>query len=352
MIVAFVVLAIVLLLVIEFTLSKKLVVNIFYKSNLDKGIAEPGEPITLISEVSNYNKIFVPFLRLREYIPAEATLIDDKMRVFSGTFWDVLEKTLSIKRKERLTKFESFSVDKRGRYSFGDYEVSVGDIFGLQESRVSGAVPHEFVVIPRRAEDRHLKDVVEGFIGDISVRRFIMEDPVLTIGFNEYTGREPMKDISWTRTASRGQLMVKNYDHTTDINVTVMLNLDILNENDFEESLSVTRMVIESLESKKIPYAFRTNGVLYTRTGHLEYAPKGLGDAHVKEILYALATANTGRIYSFNTLVNRVLREKKDKSNYFLITGALSGSDEAALQRLQKSTDGEVAVITVDGVKS
>ena len=44
-------------------------------------------------------------------------------------------------------------------------------------------------------------DVLSGFLGDVSVRRFIYEDPVLTTGFREYTGREPMKHISWTQSA-------------------------------------------------------------------------------------------------------------------------------------------------------
>ncbi len=75
-----------------------------------------------------------------------------------------------------------------------------------------------------------------GVIGDISVNRFIFEDPMLTVGFSEYTGREPMRDISWTQSARLGRMMVKNYDHTVDLSVTILLNVQsVLNVFEDEE---------------------------------------------------------------------------------------------------------------------
>ena len=53
--------------------------------------------------------------------------------------------------------------------------------------------------MPRRAASPSFDMLLGGMIGDISVNRFIFEDPMLTIGFSDYTGREPMRDISWTR---------------------------------------------------------------------------------------------------------------------------------------------------------
>ena len=45
-------------------------------------------------------------------------------------------------------------------------------------------------------------------------------------GFRDYTGREPMKQISFTATARTGRMMVKQFDHTLDVTVSVVLNLD------------------------------------------------------------------------------------------------------------------------------
>ena len=72
------------------------------------------------------------------------------------------------------------------------------------------------------------------------------------------------------------------------------------------------KTLVEKLENAKIPYAFRTNGMLFGPTGHLEYVPKGLGDNHLKEILFGLATAQDNRAYSFASLVEKVIKERKE----------------------------------------
>ena len=56
------------------------------------------------------------------------------------------------------------------------------------------------------------------------MNRFIMEDPVLRLGYRDYTGREPIKQISWTQTARMGRMMVSCQDYTVERTVTVMLN--------------------------------------------------------------------------------------------------------------------------------
>lgn len=342
--------AIVVILILEYSLAKRLVPYVVYKSKLEKSLFEPGEKIEMTSDILNYNKILVPFVRIREYLPPEIDILSDTRDVYVGTLWQTIEKTITIKAKERLSRHEVFSLHRRGTYNFGDYEISVGDIFGLRESTVFGTIPHTVYIMPERAENQELKEIVEGFIGDISVRRFIMEDPILTIGFNDYTGREPMKDISWIRTAVANKLQVKKYDYTTDINVTVMLNCDGLGEEELEECYSITRMVVEKLENAKIPYAFRTNGMLFGPTGHLEYVPKGLGDNHLKEILFGLATAQDNRAYSFASLVEKVIKERKQNENYFLITRRLDKEGQAAFSKLQRSCDGEIGIITAGGM--
>ncbi|MCR5374907.1 MAG: DUF58 domain-containing protein [Lachnospiraceae bacterium] len=341
--------AIVVILILEYTLAKKLVPYVVYKSVLDKSLFEPGEEIEMTSEILNYNKVLVPFVRVREYLPPNIEILSDTRDVYTGTLWQTIEKTVTIKAKERLSRREVFKLHKRGIYSFGEYEVSVGDIFGLRETTVFGSIPHSVYIMPERAENQDLKEIVEGFIGDISVRRFIMEDPILTIGFNDYTGREPMRDISWIRTAVANKLQVKKYDYTTDINVTVMLNCDGVGDEELEECYRITRMVVEKLESAKIPYAFRTNGMLFGPTGHMQYVPKGLGDNHLREILFGLATAQLGRAYSFPSLVEKVIKERKQNENYFLITRVLDKEGQAAFGRLQRSCDGEIGLITARG---
>ena len=346
MIIAIIAIAVILILISEYTLSRGLLPYVVYKSSVEKALYEPGEVIEIVSEISNYNKVRVPFVRIREWLTVEADLLEGANDAYTGSLWHAVEKTFSIKAKEKLIKRAYFSLSKRGRYSFGEYEISVGDVFGFRESTAMGTIPHEILIMPERAKERKLQEIVQGFIGDISVRRFIMEDPILIMGFNDYTGHEPMKDISWIRTAVANKLQVKKYDYTTDINVTVMLNCDGEGDEDLEECYRITRMVVEELEKARIPYAFRTNGMLFGPTGRIEYVPKGLGETHLKEILFGLATAHMTRVYSFDSLVSKVIKERKQSENYFLITRKLDAKAEEAFKRLQQTCDGRIGVIT------
>ncbi|MCR5345163.1 MAG: DUF58 domain-containing protein [Lachnospiraceae bacterium] len=341
----FSIIVVIVVLVLEYTLSRSFVDNMEYRASIDKVLYEPGEQIVLKSEIRNYNRSIVPFVRLREYIPAESLFEEEDKSVYHGMNWVLVEKTVPMKGREKLTKRELFTLSKRGRYDFGDYQLGAGDIFGWHESTIAGSSPHSIVIMPQRAANCDLIKVVEGFIGDISVQRYIMEDPILTIGFNDYTGREPMKDISWIRTAVANKLQVKKYDHTTDINVTVMLNFDGEGDEDMEECFRITRMVIEQFEEAHIPYGFRTNGFLFGPTGYFEAVPKGLGETHIKEIMFGLATAKLDRVFSFSTLVDKVSGKRKQNENYFIITRELDEAGRQALNRLQKHCTGKIGMI-------
>lgn len=341
----FLILGIALLIYLELQIPQSLIRGLKYKASIDKILYEPGEEIVLRSEVYNYNKSFVPFVRLREYIPAQALLDDDGRGVYYAENWVTVERKVPIRARERLTKNEVFTINSRGRYSFGEYKLGVGDIFGWNEAEILGKGPHSFAVMPERSRNADLSAIVSGFIGDISVMRFIMEDPILTVGFDDYTGREPMKDISWMRTAMAGKLLVKKYDHTGDINVTVLLNCDGDGNEDLEECFRITRMVVEKLEVAHIPYAFKTNGFLFGPVSYVTYVPKGLGEAHLREILYGLSTAIYDRMSSFTTLVDDVLDKREQNENYMVITRELDAAGHAALRKLQRSCDGKIGII-------
>ena len=131
-----------------------------------------------------------------------------------------------------------------------DATLLAGDLLGLSQQQRDIHQFYEIVVLPRRVEAPDLSQALGGFLGDVSVQRFILEDPVLTIGAREYTGHEPMKTISWKHSVRTGRLMVKNFDHTVENCVTVLLNVDGGTDYDtMERCFSLARMAVESIPS-------------------------------------------------------------------------------------------------------
>ena len=235
----------------------------------------------------------------------------------------------------------TFALPRRGVYRGGRYYLETGDFLGFKSRVRSGSIDGDIIVMPRKCEDEKVVQTLGGYIGDISVRRFIIEDPVLTVGFRDYTGQEPMKKISWTQSARTGQLMVKNSDFTVDVNVAVVLNMVSGTAAEKEKSLEIVRTVCEQLEEQRIPYQFISNG----DTGSSE---EGFGRMHLSALMRALGRSELRGFYSFDWLIDRSIRERKHNRSYIVISPPLTEANRASVARLSRYSDQEPCVLEAE----
>lgn len=319
-----------------------------FKGCCSKTLAEPGETVTWSGTVENISRLPIPFVRLMESFPLQAQVKADKAWVDayctqSVTQWYVEEK-MSLKPRQSCTRLVRFSFPRRGLYQIGGYRLSAGDLLGFRELSKNGDW-QDIVIIPERSKNKKNIEALGGFIGDISVRRFILEDPILTIGFRDYTGREPMKSISWTRTATAGSLQVRQYDHTAEQHVMILLNVEGASVDELEELFRLMRTVCELLEQKKIPYGFRTNGNLQGPVGKLFWLAEGLGYRHMNTILYGLGQADGTCFYSFRYLTERTLQHRKSNESYIVVTPPLTDRSTPCIKALEASVGNGVCVL-------
>lgn len=319
-----------------------------YRTRCETPLAEPNQPISLHTEVENSSLFPVLYLRLLTTLPSGAVLHEDpdwmQTHVHARPLETCVEEIGSLLPRRRRISTLRFSLPKRGWYPLGSAAVCVGDFLGLREAVRREEAHSEIVVIPESVETPALLRTLGGFLGDVSVRRFILEDPILTVGFREYTGREPMKSISWPQSARSGRLLVKQYDYTTDWNVTVLLNTAGGSAADLEQCYRLTRTVCQYLERKGVPYSFATNGDLAGPMGFLSQVAEGLGQQHLNTILYGLGRARCRSRFSFGALTDLVLRDRKTEKSYILITPPLTAAGHRIAQRLQ-GTSGSLCLL-------
>ncbi len=319
-----------------------------FRGQADKSLVEPGETVTWSATVENRSRIPIPFVRLVMRFPGHAQLMGHKPQTalrgrLIPSFY--VDEKLSLRPRQSASRQVQFSFSKRGYYSFGDYTLTCGDLLGFRESAKRGQGT-SIVVIPELSRQQASIDALGGFLGDISVRRFILEDPILTIGFRDYTGREPMRAISWTRSATAGSLQVKQFDHTAEQHVVVILNLEGASGPVLEECLRLARTVCEKLEQKKMPYGFRTNGNLPGPVGKIFYMAEGLGERHKNTIFYGLGQADQTCFYSFRYLCQRTLQHRSSNESYIVITPPLEGSALAALRKLENAVGNSLCILS------
>lgn len=213
----------------------------------ERKIVDPEDPFDVVVSVRNMSSHYVPFVKVEEFF-REPIYVQQQDEHISGDAvrgGALFTGTADLRAYQEVQFRIPVAVRERGRYVLGHPELAGGDFLGLREKTKTMEQYREIVVAPREISEPEISQVMGSFLGDLSVRRFLYEDPVLTVGFREYTGREPMKMISWKQSARRGSWMVNQYDYTTEASVMVLLNLDspMLTEERAEWCFSAARTV-------------------------------------------------------------------------------------------------------------
>jgi len=329
--------------------------GIEYDMQLSKQVAEPDEKLHLITIVTNRRRRFLPFLRLNENVP---TGIDVDMELYTESYHDsrsLIRSTVYMMPRQRMTRRTEFSMPMRGRHLFLGAKLNGGDFLGLSENMHQVELERELVVLPKPVESKTVDRLLGGYMGDTSVNRFIMEDPILTLGFREYTGREPMKMISWTQSARSGQMMVKSYDYTVERTVTVMINADTFIFGEFgnemlELTYSIARSVCENLEDQRIPYSVITNVTTQGMSDGFGEVNDGLGRAHLMTVLEGLGRAGYERRDTMDALFDRALSHATKGRMHVFITPVENDVRDDLLNRLRMATGEDVLVLVAKEV--
>jgi len=317
-------------------------VRVSYELNMK--LAEPGEKITLSYTVSNTSRLPIFHLGLSFAFGSNVHIVGDKKwlerHVSSEITGESMDCTMFLPpMTTRKGRFQ-ITLGRRGFYRLGTHYIEIGDMLGLRASVSSEEGDRPLVCTAEMSEDDTQIDVLGGFLGDVSVRRFIMEDPSLVVGYHDYTGTEPMKKISWIQTAKTGKMMVKQNDFTLDYNVAIAVNMERHHSAavELEEVLKLTRTACEVLEERRVPYAFLSNG-------DLSDAPEGFGRTHISSILRSIGLSNGACHVSFGELVDRCIAQRGNNRSYIIVTPELDTEGEAALNRLRSFSDHEVCVL-------
>ncbi|WP_029233121.1 DUF58 domain-containing protein [Butyrivibrio sp. VCB2006] len=324
---------VVIVVLLQFVISPRASAHLLYRYTYDSKLAEPGEKIAFSDKLINSWFFPIVYIRLLECMPEGAVILGKNKNKESHSLF------LPAHKSYQHTVY--FTLPKRGIYRGGKYYLETGDFLGFKSWIESGETTTDITVMPSTCKDEYVLKVLGGYIGDISVRRFIMEDPVLTIGYLDYTGREPMKKISWKHSAKVGKLMVKNSDYTVDANAAIVLNMASGSSKEKEKCLEIVRTVCEKLEEEKISYQFLSNG----DAGNLD---EGYGKKHFDQIMTNLGRSSLVSFFSFDDLIDCCIRERKRSRSYFIISAPLTPDNRKALIRLQRFSEYELCVLEAE----
>lgn len=342
--------------------------RIYYDVSVSQALLEPEEEFIIRSTIENHKPLFLPYLSMEESLPYEIQISETEqvdrdstgLQVFTNTtsaqYEQIrnayLKSSFYLMPNQKFTREVQASLPCRGRFLFRGCNLHGGDFLGLSDSDRSFPTTREVVVMPKRAPIPDIGRLVGDFLGDLSVNRFIFEDPMLTIGFSEYTGQEPLRDISWSQTARMGRTMVKNYDHTVDLSLTILLNVQSANPNSdddqaVETCISMVRSLCETLEEQHIKYSFLTNAIPVGMIGGTDEIEQGNGNRHFFAMMEMLGRLTSIGAKPFSNTILRACRtSEQGRHHILLVTPDWNPEWAEPMRLLEKLSDGHILTLT------
>ncbi len=316
--------------------------HIEFHCEVDMKLTEPDEVFSLVYWVENtgfwpllFSSIsFVPNknLELRE---DEAWI---KAHAAGDSLFNAVRFRVSLMPHRSIRGRVHLSASQRGLYTLGRVYVETGDFFGFSSRVRTFDIPHKLVCTARVLPNQPAIEPFGGFLGDVSARRFILEDPSLVVGYRDYTGSEPMKRISWNQTARTGQLMVKNHDFTVDADVAILVDVEECPVPVAECCLAMIRTVCDRLEAAQVSYALISNG-------DLTEIKKGVGRKHNYEIQRRIGLSHFVRFRYFEELAAQCAVGELLPRGWVVIAPRANQTVHSAVRRLEAVTGGRVCVL-------
>lgn len=270
-------------------------------------LVEAGEPAVIHLVVRNSGPRWKMFLAAKlhlnkEFLPCAEHHITQDQTGLGHT----VRFTTWLRPGQEADFSTALRLERRGRYVLEPMQVIGGDFLGLVEQSRTERGFHELIVPPRECALPELEEMLGGFLGELSVNRYLYEDPILTAGYRPYTSGDPMRSIAWKQSVRGQGLMVKKWDYTTEPRAVVLVHADTKDYDHPEPAelcYSMARTVCRRLEEKAVSYRFAANAafdlLLNAALSGEEWrkpleTPQGYGPEHYRRVLEILGRA-TGR---------------------------------------------------------
>ena len=313
-----------------------------------KNKVEPGETFEVVTRISNIGWLPVSYIRTETAYPVSAQLPDTaNVREEHVRQW-VLE-IFRLWGRQTIERSTKAKIEKRGVHSFSSARLCRGDFLGLQEVEGELGLQSEVVVYPRECKEEKLVQTLSHYCGDILAQRWLLHDPILTVGVREYTGYEPMHTISWAQSARHGTWMVREFDYTKELSCTIVLAVNGLNISEPEQldrCCSLARTACQMLVGKGMSVSLYTNGYLLGYTFGSVWSCEA-GMSGMEDVLDTLARLYGPAQCAVHELFDSCSRQGQEHA-YIIIAPCATPEMQAAVEELQKRSRIEVMLLTAD----
>jgi len=283
-----------------------------YSRYLDKKRAYLGEEVTITTEIINKKLLPLPWISIYSIVPSQFIFLDSKTTRKVVDWKSEYTIVTSLLFYEKVKRSDIFYCNERGYYIIYDARVKIGDLFGFTYAEEELKLPISLIVYPKIKPLKELIIPQNTHQGNVSVKRWIMPDPIQVIGSREYTSRDSFNNIDWKSTARLGRLQVKKFDYTSDPSLMIFMDIQTekihwrsVDSEAIEHSIEIAASIMDNAINNKIAVGFCANS-MYIGCKTSVFIEPNLSKHQRRLILDALAMTT----YHRGTDMQKLLREK------------------------------------------
>ncbi len=269
--------------------------DIEYSLKFSQDEAYEGDNIFLDEVINNNKRVFVPWLKADihsskwlQFANSSSAIIEEERCVSSG---------FSLKGYQKVTRRWYTRCAKRGVFTIQNTTLTAGDLLGVMQDSAAFPANTRIMVFPGVLNLNEAFFSNKDLMGDMVIKRFILDDPFIVKGTREYVPGDPMAQINWKATARMQKLMVKENDFTAKKGITVLFNIksygleyiDVKFKDVVELGIKVVNTIFEKGYGMGYPLRFGTNAGILSNPKEMIFTDSVAGPEHMRFLKVILA---------------------------------------------------------------
>ncbi|MNO26884.1 hypothetical protein D3C76_167450 [compost metagenome] len=334
---------------IAFVYERWALAGIEYDRYFSKRSLFEEETLEMVEVISNAKLLPLPWLRLESSMSRWVRFGKaSNLNVYSGDIYQNHISLFFLRPYRQITRRHKVTCMRRGVYHLRTATLTTGDPLGLISKARQFDLDSELMVYPRILPLQELPLPNHSWLGNLIVRRWIVEDPFLTAGVREYLPGDGMRSINWKATARTNALQVHQRDYTADHRLLICLNIES-SENMWKtvtdpERIEVGIRYASSVAGYALQNGIETgllcNGQLTGKPHEpIVIEPSAVSD-QLKWLLETLAQIELVRTVSMFRLLEKLAEEGTTNTDVLIISCHRGDSLFRSAQLLQRKGNG------------
>ena len=169
--------------------------NVYIDITFEKEYMEYGEPVTMIIEVGNNSRIYLPVLIITYEIWRNGRVLHYR------------KERISLKSKQKVVRKHVITDLMRGLYEIRNIRIISKGLFLKNEYRVVSECKACTTVFPKVDDVSMVELPVDVIAGENCTDARILENPYYFMGVRDYDDNDTFSKINWNATAAMGRMM-------------------------------------------------------------------------------------------------------------------------------------------------